>query len=460
MRTRLNAVAGKLRRLAASFYTGRDGNVAVLTAFILILCIFAVGMGVDYTFARQRQDQIDGFADAAVLAAVSPNMMPVTHTTVETVATNQFLAQLATLQPSVSYGPADVQVTVTDTVLGATGINRTAVLKYSANSNNIFSGVLGMQSLPLSGTSTSTNGVSPQINFYLLLDTSPSMEIAATTAGISTMVAATSPQGGCAFGCHETNPTADNLQNPKETSCVSGGPYKTGGEDNYALARCLGVTLRIDLVNQAVQNFMTYAPQTATANNTNYQVAVYTMDYSLNNLQAMTSNFAQAATATANLSALTVYDNSCLTQTNCNNDEDSYLDTSLKNINTAMPNPGNGTSNAGDSPQEVLFIVSDGVNDYASGSSRKINAINSLSTWCQTIKNRGIRIAFLYTTYNPLPTNAFYNANVASFQPNIATDAQNCASPGLYYQVSTDGDISAALQSLFQEAVATAYLKQ
>ena len=124
-----------------------------------------------------------------------------------------------------------------------------------------------------------------------------------------------------------------------------------------------------------------------------------------------------------------------------------------------MPSPGNGTSNPGDTPQEVLFIVTDGVNDYDSNG-RLIAPIDALNKLCQTIKLRGIRIAFLYTTYNPLPTNAFYNQNVAPFQPQIATDAQNCASPGLFFQVNTDGDISAAMQALFQEAVATAFLKQ
>ena len=137
--------------------------------------------------------------------------------------------------PNVSFSPSDISVTVNDTVL-ASGINRTAVLNYKANSVNIFGGILRMNTLPLAGTSSSTNGLSPKINFYLLLDTSPSMEIAATTAGINTMVSNTQSQGGCAFGCHETNPKADNLGNPH-------------GEDNFALARSLGVTLRIDLVN-------------------------------------------------------------------------------------------------------------------------------------------------------------------------------------------------------------------
>ena len=66
----------------------------------------------------------------------------------------------------------------------------------------------------------------------------------------------------------------------------------------------------------------------------------------------------------------------------------------------------------------------------------------------------------LYTTYYPLPTNAWYNQYVAPFQSQISSQLQSCASPGLYYEVQTGGDISAALNSLFQEAVATIHLSR
>jgi hypothetical protein len=303
-----------------------------------------------------------------------------------------------------------------------------------------------MSTIPIHGNSAATSSLAPKVDFYMLLDTSPSMDIAATTTGISTMVSNTSKQGGCAFGCHETNPAADNLGNPN-------------GEDNYTLARNLGVTLRIDLVNQATQNLMSVAQTTATQNHTTYRAAIYTMDYSVNNLQTLTSNLSAAATAASNIQAVEVYDNSCLTKTNCNNDEDSYLDQGISTLNSDMPAPGNGSSNAGDTPQEVLFIVSDGVDDYANGG-RVQAPINTNYAYCQAVKNRGIRIAFLYLTYNPLPTNSWYNSYIAPFQNQIATDAQNCASAGLYFEVNTGGDISGAMNALFEKAVATAHLSQ
>jgi len=76
------------------------------------------------------------------------------------------------------------------------------------------------------------------------------------------------------------------------------------------------------------------------------------------------------------------------------------------------------------------------------------------------VKSRGIRIAVLYTQYLPLPTNSWYNTWVAPWQSQIATNMQSCASTGLYFSITTDGDISSAMQALFEQAVATARLTQ
>jgi hypothetical protein len=147
----------------------------------------------------------------------------------------------------------------------------------------------------------------------------------------------------------------------------------------------------------------------------------------------------------------------------------------MNTINTAMPNPGNGTNSPGDTPQEVLFLVTDGVEDEyqllaqnptTMDPGRQQYLMNSNTDWCTTIKSRGIRIAVLYTEYLPLPTNSWYENfdgsgnGISSFQSQIAQQLQTCASPGLYYEVLTGGDITAALNSLFQTAVETSYLSQ
>jgi hypothetical protein len=147
-----------------------------------------------------------------------------------------------------------------------------------------------------------------------------------------------------------------------------------------------------------------------------------------------------------------------------------------------------------------LFLVTDGVEDacktptknsYAGSGCREqwyMNFINGPgntydapagSDWCTTVKNRGIRIAVLYTTYVPMlappsgPMASGYNdgwylnfggngngikAFDTSANDQIATSLQTCASPGLFYEVQNDGDISAALSNLFEAAVQTAFL--
>jgi hypothetical protein len=77
----------------------------------------------------------------------------------------------------------------------------------------------------------------------------------------------------------------------------------------------------------------------------------------------------------------------------------------------------------------------------------------------------------LYTTYTPLEESWYQSAvepslgTIGGFNNSapppvdvLANAAQACATPGLFYQVSTDGDISAALTHLFQEAIASARL--
>jgi Flp pilus assembly protein TadG len=456
--------ARRLRRLNLHFLRNRSANVAVIFALMMVPTIFLLGMMLDYTKAYRKQSQLNAAADAAAIAAVTPAMMSQTATAASTAATNVFNATALNL-PGLSAPPA-LSVNIDNN-----GLSRSVTVSYTAGSVNNFPIVLGSSAWPLSGTSSATAAGAPNINFYLLLDDSPSMAIAGTPAGITTMVNNTSAQGGCGFACHETDPAADNLQNP-------------GGEDNYALARSLDVTLRLDLLVQAVAtgspNLVSTAIADAAKYNTTYQMAIYTFDYTLNTIYAPSglpsANLSAAGSAASNISMLEVYNNGCLTKTDCNQDTDTNFEYAMQTLNTIMPAPGGGTSTPGDTPQEVLFIVSDGVDDeVVSGQSACSQPIYTYSsptiyrcqqpfstTWCTTIKNRGIRIAVLYTEYLQLPTNSWYNSWIAPFDSptpstsQIATNLQSCASPGLFYDVASGGDIGTALQNLFSTVVATA----
>jgi Flp pilus assembly protein TadG len=423
-----------LRRFAGD----RKGNVAMIFAFTLVPIMMLTGMGIDYTAATQRKAMLDAAADAAALSGVTPTLMAKPSTASVAAAQNMFNSQVAII-PGLNYAPANLSVNAADN-----GLKRTVTVTYSAASQNSFAGVLGQTAWAVNGSSQSTASVAPNIDFYLLLDNSPSMAIAATTAGINTMVANTSAQGGCAFACHQTNAAADNLGNP-------------GGVDNYQLAKNLGVVTRIQNLNAATQALMDTATSTMANYNSTYRMGIYTFNTGgINTITALTSSLSSAKSLAAGIDVLKVYKNNWLTAAVNNNDEDTDFEAAMSGINTLMPAPGTGM--AGSTPEQVLFIVSDGVDDSKVNGARHQALFDT--SWCTTVKNRGIRIALLYTTYLPLPTNNWYNTYIAPFQPQIAGNMKNCASPGLFFQVSTDQDITAAMNALFQQAVATARLTQ
>ena len=420
----------------------------------IIPIIFITGMALDFTSAAQKRTRLNAAADAAALAAVTPYMMTQSNSAALTAATNMFNAAAANIGAATVNPP-----TIT---LSNAGLVRTVTVSYTATSTNnfpnVFAYVTGTShtTWPLSGFATATSYSAPNINFYLMLDNSPSMDIAATTSGINTMVANTSAQGGCAFACHESDPSADNLGNPN-------------GEDNYTLAQNLGVVTRIELMAQATSSLMTTAADTEEANNATYQMAIYTFNYTgLTTVYAPnnepSSNLSAAGTAASGIDVLEVCHNNYLTCSTSNNDTDTNFESAMSAVNSLMPNPGNGSANS--TPQEVLFIVADGVDDEVNTNScsqpldgtRCQQPFNT--AMCTTVKGRGIMIAVLYTEYLPLPTNSWYNTWISPFQSTLATNMQNCASPGLYFEITTDGDITAAMQALFQLAIATARLTQ
>jgi Flp pilus assembly protein TadG len=401
------------------FVRDSGGNLTPMFALTLLPILGLVGMTVDYTQSSSRKAMLDSIADSASLAAVTPALLAQADQASIDLATTLFNSQ-SSLVKGVS--GTTVSVTVTDS-----GLARNVNVSYQATSSTMFGGFTSKSSMSLSGASQSSATVPPNIDFYLLLDNSPSMAIAATTAGINTMVANTPDQ--CAFGCHESD---------------------TSPNDYYGLARSLNVPLRIDLLAQAVQNLMGTAQTTQTTNNATYRAAIYTFNIDFNTITALTSSLGVAQSQAANIQ---IYE---VPYQNWSNDAITNYTNAMTQINSIMPTPGGGTKSAGDTPQEVLFLVTDGVEDEMVGGSRVQSLMSN--SYCTTIKNRGIRIAVLYTTYLPLPTNSWYMNNIAPFQPNIGTTLQNCASPGLYFQVSTDQDISAALAQLFNIAVLTAHL--
>jgi Flp pilus assembly protein TadG len=422
---------GVTLRLLHRFARRQHGSIAINFAMVLIPISLAVGAAVDFSFANNARTRLNAIADAAALAAVGQTAQGQTAADAQQFALQVFNTQTTGLQ---RVNIKSVSVKVVDNKVG-----RTAVVKYDATTNVAFMGIANIKHIKISGDSTAASRTPTYIDFYLLLDNTPSMGVGATTADINTLVANTPDQ--CAFACHDLS---------------------AGGSDYYSLAKKLGVQMRIDVLRQATQKLMDTA-QTTQAVASQFRVAIYTHGTSctspgLSTIASLTSDLANAKTSASAIDLMTIPNQGY------NNDQCTDTDTVLSSVNSAINTPGDGKLPG--QPQKVLFYVTDGVADLSkpNGCSKPVTGTRCQQpidvSYCDTMKKRGVRIAVLYTTYLPLPTNDWYNTWVAPFQSQIGSNLQTCASPGLYFEVSPTQGIADAMLALFAKTVGQPRLTQ
>ncbi|WP_242098304.1 pilus assembly protein TadG-related protein [Sphingomonas sp. CROZ-RG-20F-R02-07] len=432
-----------LLHLAKRLRHDRRGNVFMIFAFALIPLTFATGMGIDYARAMKSQTKLNAVADAAALVAVSKTVMSLDDNSAAGYATQMFQIQS---QSVLNNGSVKLTSLSTSAPTDSTG-RRTATVSYVATSSNIFANILGLPLLTIHGTSQTTNATAPNIDFYMLLDVSGSMALPTTTAGLSKVGA--SNGNGCQFACHSTND-------------LKGKDANGNMQDLYGVAKSYGLTLRIDDEGTAVSKLTADAQSTSSKNGANYRMAIHSFHGAggFSMIQSLTANLSLAATTTTNLKPSNYYSNGCPTQACKNtdvgyNDQDTGSSDAFDQMNKVItPSPGTGLNGA--QPQAIMFLITDGMRDESRPGGRPEIGFDTAK--CTTIKSRGIRIAVLYTEYLPqaLANDSWSQANVAPYLNQIEPALQACASPGLYTKVSTDQDIYTALDTLFQNAVATA----
>ena len=480
------------KALIARWSRNCRGSIAIMFALILPVMVFGVGFAVDYGLYAREKARLNMMADEAVLAAVSSTAMTETTTQAQTLAQNMFTAQSSQL-PRITLAAGQPAVTIS---MDASGLIRTVTVTYAATYSTIFSAVLGIPTLPVSGQSVaqSASATAPNTNFYVLLDNQGSMALPATQAGIMQMQALTPQQisGGCAFACHEAAP---NSPASGFGSDVQGNPCQSGSSgsncpqiDNYQLARNNNITLRFDEVTSAISTLISTAStlQGEMSPRPTYQFSVYSVDspytQGLYNVMPLTAQYATNwSTDSSNLQLYTVYSDGGACATQGSNPCGTYADTAsqvsptivfqnvgffsspmgteMGSLATTIPVAGTGASSS--TPKEVLLVVTDGVEDTVVGNQLSITAwdSNALAS-CTTLKNNGVQIAILYTTYYPTAGFWLYDDYVANFQSNIGPTLQGCASPGLFMTAAVGDNLTTDFITLFQLAMQSSRLTQ
>lgn len=453
-------IARAYRVSCKGLWGNQRGTSAIIFALFLPVLMLIVGGAVDISRLMQLRAELQDASDAASVGAVG--VTSAAFQAAIAMSGDGPIAAGSTQAQNIFNSDMPVNGDLSGTTFTAnvskTGTTITSVITAKSTYKSAILGLFvpTLANMPMTVASTSSATVPPYIDFYLLLDNTPSMGLGATTADINALVAATKSMpsdANCAFACHETDKP---------------------GTDYYALAKSLSITMRIDVVRQATQNLMTTAANTETLPN-QYRMDIFDFgaDATLIDAQkpgalevgaplksggkvvgttaGLTSNL---TTASANAG---VIDLMTVPKQNYNSDEQTNYTSVLADMNNRMPVAGSGLTAT--SPQEVLFMVADGVNDgydCAYGGCRRITAMDTTS--CTALKARGVRIAVLYTTYLMLPTgqNSFFDSNVKPLltpTDKVTAAMQSCASPGLFFAVSPSQGISDAMTALFKKVV-------
>ena len=474
-----NEFATSFGRLARA----EGGNVAIFFALTLLGMIGVVGIGIDLSKALAAKTTLDAAADAAALAAVTEAAASLASTT--SGYTNNTAAAIIAGQNAGSY-MFTADATKIGNALGATptptitvnqsGQTLTATVSYSASSPNSFGGMFKTPTLGFSGTSTSSLTLPKYMNITVAIDTSQSMGLASTTAYQNQLLSVTN--GTCAFGCH----------------AVQSGQYGSTSYEAQAHAASPYIPLRVDVIKGATQTMIQSAA--ALPNGTSLiSFGVYTFNTTLKQIDAPgtsgTSGYAQLENDVGNTNfnqSPGKIDLDSSTDTNGYGDTNFGVTTSPGIMQTLTNDvPVSGTGATASSPQQFVFIMSDGVQDvygngpndntahtYAGGSTPSFCPASSYTTayiynhcttpfdpaQCAALKAKNVTVGVIYTTYLSMPGVWEWVDLVEPFSSQIAINMQACATPGWYFQATQASDIQAAVNALFSKATSQGVLTQ
>ena len=506
----------RLFRLISRFRHDKKANVAVIFVVALIPILTAIGCAVDYSLATRMKAKLQAAADAASVASISaksPGYLAATTMTSNgsvpagvTDANNVFNGNMSGIT---GYTLVSLTSTVTKT-----GSLLASSVQYSASVPVVFMKIVGLTTLTIGGTSTSSASLPLYLDFYLMLDVSSSMGLPSTAAEQGRL-AAINPDNygnyptGCTLACHfatqdvcgdgtqkyptnnycmgyaisRVSPSAyqtllSNNSGHLPSSMISGlpGSLSSGNPSSLtAVSSCTVdgssacIQLRADAVGYAVNQLFVTANATEKVTN-QFRIGLYPFIQTLYAYFALTSSINGSPTnpSTINYAAANL---ASQLDTNTNSGLGSggtHFENAFSTMNTTITSVGNGS--AWNNTLPYVFLVTDGAEDPQtkglngggwSGSNHA--TVMDPVAQCKPLKDRGIIVSVLYVPYqpitNPNPNFAgdeddYANNNIA----NIPTSLQNCASPGYFYTANTPADITSALNAMFNHALVTAHI--
>jgi Flp pilus assembly protein TadG len=434
---------------------GRDrgGNVAIVVALTLVPMIVAVGASFDYIRTYNVRQRMQSDLDTALIAAVKE------IDTDDTVALKQKVSDWFHAQVENSYTLGDINIDTSNHKITATasGTVATTLMK-----------IANIDTVDVSVASAVKGPATSYLNVYIVIDTSPSMLLAATTAGQTTMYSGI----GCQFACH----TGDAHKIGKTTYA-----------NNYEYSTAKNIKLRADVAGDAVKDVLALI-DTSDSNHQRIKVGLYSLGDTLTEVLAPTLSTDTARTRLAD---------SSYGLTSATSKAATYFDVSLATLKQKVGTGGDGTST--NSPLKLVLLLTDGVQSQREWVTDKVTWSNNKAisgtywnkvaplnpAWCAYLKNQSATMGVLYTEYLPLTSDWGYNATVGStmasanwkgtyggiMQSGVSTSItrrdyipyalSDCASSkSLFLSASSSTEITAGLSALFTQYLASVRLTQ
>lgn len=392
------------KRLLHSYRKNDSGQFAVISAVGISMLLLASAVAVDVSAVTSSKGKAQDLLDLGVMATAAAYKLETDEKAAKKVGRKAFKTQC-----NYDWCKGNKVPSFKIQKDGKDGFTVTG--SYAATSESLLMGIFGKKEMGfknISVASYNTVGVD-HLEIHFVIDWSGSMGIASTKAEEQKLIQFTEQaglSGGCAFACH----MSEGMVPP-----VNGTNLTT-----YEIAKANGVKLLEDDMAAAVKDVVDDLFEDGS---TTTKVGVYAVSDDLEKVKSPTN---QKFSVTTALSTLDMEHHG------------TRFDLALPDLAYEL-----GASGTGDSeldPQKAVILVTDGLNnEYYSASP---NPSSFKASYCDGLKNNGVKVAVLHIPYPDLAGNSLFDMHAGPYLSNIPAGLQGCASEGLYFKADKVNEIS------------------
>jgi hypothetical protein len=331
-----------MRTLASSFFSLRAfqrsaaGNIAILTALMLVPVMGIAGLAVDYSISSLQHSRLTALADSTALLGARRAKALIEEGARRIDARLEGRRGLEReLTVHFTSESSHIKGVKKKIEIDRNGQEVAVTVDWNVQVPSVFGKLFGQKSYQISGRSKSTVSLRPYVNLIVLLDISQSMGIGATQADQARLF----QREGCMFACHlpVIPSTASYVNNTKST---------------YQMAREASppIDTRVDIGRSAIQEIITLAEAEADGSKNHVKIGVYTFSNTVREVvpidKPIASDFDEIRNRVKNI-------------TLGQEGGGSNIMGALNTIHGRIRKAGDGSSS--DNPKVFVLLVSDGV---------------------------------------------------------------------------------------------------